>query len=257
MDRSMPGCPVLHYLPEFAQTHVQWVDNAIQPSPPLLSPSPPALNLSPHQSFPISRLFTSGGQSTGASISASVLPMNIQGDFLWDWLVWSPCGPRSSLEFSPAPQLESVNSLALSLLYGPTPVSAHDRWKSHSFDYMDLCWQNDASAFECVCHSFPSKEQASFNFMAAVTVCSHFGAQDNKICHCFHFFPSIYCEDWMTWSWVFNVEFPAGFFTLLFHPHQEYHCTQSRYYWKLHLPLARPLISLAVFHFSVTNESIP
>ena len=40
-----------------------------------------------------------------------------------------------------------------------------------------------------VCHSFPSKEQVPFNFMAAVTICSDFGAQENKICHCFHFFP--------------------------------------------------------------------
>ena len=39
--------------------------------------------------------------------------------------------------------------------------------------------------------SFPSKEQASFNFMAAVSVCSDFGAQEKKICHCFQFFPSI------------------------------------------------------------------
>ena len=42
-----------------------------------------------------------------------------------------------------------------------------------------------------VCHSFPSKEQASFKFMAVVTIHSDFGAQENKICHCFHFSPSI------------------------------------------------------------------
>ena len=42
-----------------------------------------------------------------------------------------------------------------------------------------------------VCHSFPSKEQASFNFMAAVTVHRDFGAQESKTCHCFHFPPSI------------------------------------------------------------------
>ena len=42
-------------------------------------------------SFPISWLFTSGGQSNGVSASASVLPMNIQGWFPYDWLVWSPC----------------------------------------------------------------------------------------------------------------------------------------------------------------------
>ena len=49
VDCSTPGFPILHHLPEFAQTHVYWVDDAIQPSHPLLSPSPPALNLSQHQ----------------------------------------------------------------------------------------------------------------------------------------------------------------------------------------------------------------
>ena len=49
MDCSTPGFPVLHYLLEFAQTHVHWVSDAIQPSHPLLSPSSPAFNLSQHQ----------------------------------------------------------------------------------------------------------------------------------------------------------------------------------------------------------------
>ena len=51
MDCSRPGFPVLHYLPEFAQTYVRWVNDAIQRSHPLLPPSPPALNLSQHQVF--------------------------------------------------------------------------------------------------------------------------------------------------------------------------------------------------------------
>ena len=46
MDCSMPGLPVYHQLPEFTQTHVLWVGDAIQPSHPLSSPSPPTLNLS-------------------------------------------------------------------------------------------------------------------------------------------------------------------------------------------------------------------
>ena len=49
LDCSAPGFPVFHYLPEFAQTHVHWVSDAIQPSHPLSPPSPPALSLSHHQ----------------------------------------------------------------------------------------------------------------------------------------------------------------------------------------------------------------
>ena len=49
MDWSTPGFPVLHHLPEPAQTHVHWVNDVIQPSLPLSSPSPPAFNLARHQ----------------------------------------------------------------------------------------------------------------------------------------------------------------------------------------------------------------
>ena len=51
MNHSTPGLPVHHQLPEFTQTHVHRVGNAIQPSHPLLSPSPPAPNPSQHQGF--------------------------------------------------------------------------------------------------------------------------------------------------------------------------------------------------------------
>ena len=49
MNRSMPDLPVHHQLPESTQTHIHWVNDAIQPSHPLSSPSPPAFNLSQHQ----------------------------------------------------------------------------------------------------------------------------------------------------------------------------------------------------------------
>ena len=63
MDCSTPGFPVPHHLPEFAQTRVYCITDAIQPSHPLSPPSPSALNLSQHQDFfPMSRLFTSGGK---------------------------------------------------------------------------------------------------------------------------------------------------------------------------------------------------
>ena len=50
-------------------------------------------------------------------------------------------------ESSPTSQFKSINSLVLNLLYGSTLISLHDYWKNHSFDYMDLCWQSDVSAF--------------------------------------------------------------------------------------------------------------
>ena len=85
MDCSTPGFPVLHYLPEFDQTHVHWVGDAIQPSHPLAPPFPLALNLSQHQD-----LFQWVGSShqvasLGASALASVLPMNTQGWFPLGW----------------------------------------------------------------------------------------------------------------------------------------------------------------------------
>ena len=78
MNLSIPGLPVHQQLPESTQTHVHRVNDAIQPSRPPSSPSPPAFSLSQRQSFQLSQLFASGGQSTGASASASVLPINIQ-----------------------------------------------------------------------------------------------------------------------------------------------------------------------------------
>ena len=85
-------------------------------------------------SFQMTQFFASGGQSIGASALASVLPMNIQDWFPWDWMVWSPCSPRDSQESSPTPQFKSINSSALSFLHSPTLTSIHDHWKNHSLD---------------------------------------------------------------------------------------------------------------------------
>ena len=95
----------------------------------------------------------------------------------------------------------------LSLLYGPTHTSIYDYWKSHSFDYTYLCWQSNVSAFQYVievCCSFSLKEEASFNFVTAVTIYSDFGAQENKVCYCFHCFPiylplSVWLPDAKNW----------------------------------------------------------
>ena len=100
MDCSTWGFPVHHQIPELAQVLVHQVGDAIQPSHPLLSPSP-VFNLSQHWGlFQMSQFFASGGQSIGASASASVLPMNIQGWFplrLTGWISLQSKGTRESL----------------------------------------------------------------------------------------------------------------------------------------------------------------
>ena len=84
MNCSTPSFPVLHYLSQFAQIHVHWVTNAIQPSSSIIPFSSYPQSFPASGSFPMSRLFASGGQSIGASASKSVLPMNIQ--------CWFPLG---------------------------------------------------------------------------------------------------------------------------------------------------------------------
>ena len=111
MNRSTSGLPVHHQLPEFTQTHVHWVGDAIQPSHPLSSPSPPAPNPSQHQS-----LFQWVNSSHEV---AKVLVFQLQHqsfqwiprtDLLYNGLVGSFCSPRDSQESSPTPQFKSMNS---------------------------------------------------------------------------------------------------------------------------------------------------
>ena len=147
MDFSMPGSPVLHHLPSStiwvcsnSYPLNQWWCLTLSFSAALFSSC--LLSFPTSGSFPMSRLFALGGQSIGASASASVLPMNIQG-----WVPWVlPCLisllSKASKESSPAPQLESINSSPLSFLYIPTLISIHDYWKNHSFDYKYLCQQS-------------------------------------------------------------------------------------------------------------------
>ena len=133
-------------------------------------------------SFPMSSLFASGGQSIG--VSASVIPMNNQG--------WFPLGLTDLLSLL----YKGLSRVFSSIIwnhqvfhaqpsFAPTLTFIQDYWKNHSFDYS---WP--LSAKWCLCflihcldlYSFSSKEQASFYFMAAVTVHGDFEAQENKIC---------------------------------------------------------------------------
>jgi len=78
MDCSTPGFPVHHQLLELAQIHVHRVSDAIQPSHPVIPFFSQLQSFPESGSFQVNHFFTSGGQSIGASASASVLPMNIQ-----------------------------------------------------------------------------------------------------------------------------------------------------------------------------------
>ena len=120
MDCSSPGFPVVYHLVELAQTHVHWVNDAIQPShshcPPLLLSSIfPALG-----SSPMSWLLTSGGQSIGASASEPALPMNIQG--------WFPLGLTG---------LISWLSKGLSRVFSSTII-----WKHQLFGAWPSSWSS-------------------------------------------------------------------------------------------------------------------
>ena len=90
MNHSTPGLHVHHQFPDFTQTHVHRVGDAIQLShEPLSSPSPPAPNPSQHQSlFQWVNSSQWGGQSTGVSALASFLPKNTQDWSPLDWTGW-------------------------------------------------------------------------------------------------------------------------------------------------------------------------
>ena len=135
MNCSKPGLPVHHQLPEFTQTHVHWVGDAIQPSHPLSSPSPPATNPSQHQSL-FQWVNSSHEVAKVLEFKFSIIPSKeIPGliSFRMDWLDLLAV-QGDSQESSPTPQFKSINSSALSLLHSPTLTSIHDHRKNHSLD---------------------------------------------------------------------------------------------------------------------------
>ena len=121
---TMPGLPVHHKLPEFNQTHVHWVGDAIQPSHPLLTPSPPALNLSQDQGlFKWVRSLHQMAKILEFQLQHQSFQWTPRTDFLLNGLIGSPCSQRDSQESSPTPQFKSINSSALSFLHSPTLTS--------------------------------------------------------------------------------------------------------------------------------------
>ena len=120
--------------PRVAQIHVRFIESVMLPNHLILC----------HPLLFCLQSFLEPGSFPNSWPFASVLPMNIKGLFLVDWLVWSPCCPGDSQEYSPAPQFKSIRSSALSLLTGPTLTSIYDYWKNCICNYMDLFQQSDA-----------------------------------------------------------------------------------------------------------------
>ena len=111
MNRSTPGLPVHHQLPEFTQTHAHRVSDAIQPSHPLSSPFPPAPSPSQHQSlFQWVNSSHEVAKVLEFQLQHHSLQRNPRADLLQNRLVGSPCSPRDSQESSPTPQFKSINS---------------------------------------------------------------------------------------------------------------------------------------------------
>ena len=135
-------------------------------------------------SFLMSQLFASGGHSIGTSTFSISLSNEYLGSIFFRIHWFDLAVLRYSSESYPMPQFESIRSSMFSLLYGPTLTSIHDYWKNPSpwgsfAGKVISLLSNMLSRFA----HFSSKEQVSFNFMAAVTIHSDFfGAQKSKLC---------------------------------------------------------------------------
>ena len=144
-QQDRPPCP--SPTPKTCSNSCPWVGDAIQPSHPLSSPSPPAFSLLSIRVFSSeSVLFIRW--PTYWSFSFSISLSNeysglISFSIHWFDLLVVQGTLKSLLQHDSS----KASILVPNLLYGLTLTSIHDYWKTHSFDYMDLCWQSDVSAF--------------------------------------------------------------------------------------------------------------
>ena len=138
MDCKTPGFPVHHQFLGPTQTHVHRVSDAIQPPHPVVPFSSCLQSFPASGSFPMSQLFTSGGQSIGFSASASVLPMNIQDCFPLGLtgLIFLLSKGLSRVFSNITVQKHQFLSAQLSSQSSShmTTCEIHDHWKNHSLD---------------------------------------------------------------------------------------------------------------------------
>ena len=196
MDCSTPGFPVHHQFLELAETHVHWVADAIQPCHPLLAASAFLLSI-----FPSIRVFS------------DELALHIRWPKHWSF---SPSNEYSRLISFRIDwfHLLAVQGTLKSLLQHHSSI-ASIIWLlalfmvqlSHSYmttgktialtmwtfvrKVMSLLYNMPSRLVKAFLprSKLPRHVVSPFNFMAAVTICSDFGAPQNKVCHCFHCFP--------------------------------------------------------------------
>ena len=115
------------------------------------------------------------------SFSFSISPSSEYSGLISFYMGWFDL---LEVQESSTPQFKSIHSSALSFLYTPTRTSIREYWKNHSF-----VGQVMSLLFNMLSWSYLPRSKRLFNFMAAVTTCSDFGAQENKVSHCFHYLP--------------------------------------------------------------------
>ena len=185
MNSSTPGFPVHQQLPEFTQTHVHRIDDAIQPSHPLLSPSPPA------PTPPSIRVFSNESALRMRwpkywSFSFSISPSNEHPGLIFrmDWLdlLAVQAALKSFLQHqSPKASIFRRSAFFTVQLSHPYMTTGKTitltRW-TFVDKLMSLLFN---MLSRLVITFLPMSKQAPFNFMAAITICSDFGAHKNKV----------------------------------------------------------------------------
>ena len=138
----------LHFL-EFAQVRAHWIGDGIQTSHPLSAFFFCLQSFPASESFPVTQLFTLGGQSIVASASASVLLKSIWGWFplrLTGFELLGAPGTLKSLLHQHSSKTSVLQHSAFFIVC-PALTCVHDYWKEPSLDYTDLCQQRDVFAF--------------------------------------------------------------------------------------------------------------
>ena len=135
---------------------------------------------------------------------------------------WTSVGKVMSLFFNMLSTLVTGNLLQYSCLENPMDGGAWWATVHWGRKELDTTEWLDLTRLDEVGHSFSPKEQVTFNFMVAVTICNDFGAQENKVCHSFQYFP-IYlpwsdgtrCHDLVFWMLSFNSAFSLSSFNFI------------------------------------------